>query len=105
MLPESVLRQRAEDGPRLSTALGALWNVRIGGPELAREVRRMVASTRSPAVLDELFEALGRDPFLIAECLARPRLVDRLARQRYAFDRRFPSPFRPPAPRLPARSC
>ena len=89
VLPESLLRQRAEDGPRLSTAVETLWNVHVDGTQLVREVQRMVASTRSPAVLDELFEALGRDPLVIAECLARPRLANRLAQQRYAYDRRF----------------
>jgi hypothetical protein len=29
-------------------------------------------------VLREIFEALGNDPFVIAECLARPVLAERL---------------------------
>ena len=32
----------------------------------------------SPKCCDELFEALGNDPFVIAECLARPILAERL---------------------------
>ena|SRR5438876_10425838 len=35
-------------------------------------------NTRQPEVLQELFEALGNDPFVIAECLARPILAERL---------------------------
>src|SRR5207244_12253441 len=39
---------------------------------------RMAQNTRQPEVLQELFEALGNDPFVIAEYLARPILAERL---------------------------
>src|SRR5881296_2292293 len=42
------------------------------------QMDRMAKHTRQPEVLRELFEALGNDPFLIAECLARPLLTERL---------------------------
>ena len=38
---------------------------------------RMAQHTKQPEVLHELFEALGNDPFVIAECLARPTLAER----------------------------
>ena len=38
---------------------------------------RMARDTKQPEVLRELFEALGNDPFVIAECLARPVLAER----------------------------
>jgi hypothetical protein len=38
----------------------------------------MARNTKRPEVLHELFEALGNDPFVIAECLARPVLSERL---------------------------
>ena len=38
---------------------------------------RMARDTKQPEVLRELFEALGNDPFVIAECLAKPTLVER----------------------------
>ena len=41
----------------------------------------MAQHTRQPEVLRELFEALGNDPFVIAECLARPLLAERLLTQ------------------------
>ena len=41
----------------------------------------MAQHTRQPQVLRELFEALGNDPFVIAECLARPVLAERLLTQ------------------------
>src|SRR4029077_8947523 len=37
----------------------------------------------------ELFAALGDDPFVIAECLARPVLAERLLTELYAHDKRF----------------
>ena len=39
---------------------------------------RMAQHTKQPEVLRELFDALGNDPFVIAECLARPVLAERL---------------------------
>ena len=41
-------------------------------------MERMAQHTKQSEVLRELFEALGNDPFVIAECLARPGLVERL---------------------------
>ena len=38
----------------------------------------MARDTKQPEVLRELFEALGNDPAVIAECLARPILAERL---------------------------
>ena len=39
---------------------------------------RMARHTKQPDVLRELFAALGNDPYVIAECLARPILAERL---------------------------
>jgi hypothetical protein len=39
---------------------------------------RIALDTKQPEVLRELFEALGNDPAVIAECLARPVLTERL---------------------------
>ena len=49
--------------------------------ELQAEMERMAEHTNRPQMLRELFEALGNDPFLIAECLARPILAERPAGQ------------------------
>jgi N-acetylneuraminic acid mutarotase len=49
--------------------------------QLQAEVDRMVTQTRDGRVLGELFDALGRDPFVIAETLAREALVDRPMRE------------------------
>src|SRR5262249_49870230 len=41
------------------------------------EMDRIGRDTRQPDTLREIFAALGKDPFLIAECLARPILAER----------------------------
>lgn len=50
----------------------------ITASELQAEMERMATHTRDPDMLRELFEALGNDPLVIAECLARPILAERL---------------------------
>ncbi len=84
VLPEAALRAKVEDYLRQSRAL-ELWRQRaITADELQAELERMARQTRASAVLDELWAALGRDPFVIAECLARPLLAERLLRLRIA---------------------
>src|SRR5206468_12649582 len=46
---------------------------------LQAEMERMAQHSKQPEVLRELFAALGNDPFVIAECLARPVLAERFA--------------------------
>ena len=41
----------------------------------------MAQHTKQPQLLRELFRALADDPFVIAECLARPVLAQRLLMQ------------------------
>ncbi len=50
---------------------------------------RMATQTKQPDLLKELWAALGNSPYAIAECLARPALADRLARNWYAYNERF----------------
>ncbi len=50
---------------------------------------RMAKHTKQPEVLRELFEALGNDPFVIAECLARPALLERLTSNLDTHDQRI----------------
>src|SRR6266550_1022402 len=51
----------------------------------------MARHTKQPEVLRELFAALGNDPFVIAECLARPALTGRLLTNWYVYDERIHS--------------
>jgi hypothetical protein len=53
-------------------------------------MERMASHTKQPGgVLREIFAALGNDPFVVAECLARPVLAERLLTELYAHDQRF----------------
>src|SRR4029079_11787887 len=50
---------------------------------------RMAKYTKQPAMLRELFDALGNHPFVIAECLARPLLAERLVTDLYTHEKRI----------------
>src|SRR5207244_13600874 len=52
-------------------------------------MERIASHTKQPGVLREIFAALDNDPFVIAECLARPVLAERLLAELYAHDQRF----------------
>src|SRR5436190_13938825 len=58
----------------------------ITAEQLQAEMGRMARDTKQPEVLRELFEALGNDPVVIAECLARPILAARLVADLSAQD-------------------
>ena len=61
-----------------SLVLEDYWQKPITTEQLQAEMDRMARDTKQPEVLRELFEALGNDPAVIAECLARPTLAERL---------------------------
>jgi hypothetical protein len=61
-----------------SLALEDYWQRSITAEQLQAEMNRMVRNTKQSEVLRELFEALENDPAVIAECLARPILAERL---------------------------
>ena len=89
----AVPRHLAENKVRTyllqSVALDIFWHTPVTAEMLWREVERQARDTQMPGTLEELYSALGDDPFLIAECIARPALVDRLSRNFYAFDARM----------------
>jgi N-acetylneuraminic acid mutarotase len=85
-VPPAVLRRRAEDAARQSAALAAWWDDPITPAQLQAELDRMAAASQAPAVLAELFAALGHDAERAAECLARPQLADRRLRAYQAND-------------------
>lgn len=89
VVPGEVFAARAEESLRLSNAIETLWGEPITGEMLQAELNRMAAETRQPEVLRELFAALGNDPALAAEILARPALTERLAHDWYDGDERF----------------
>ena len=71
-MSQAQLEKKVEDYLRNSQALEDYWQRPITAEQLQAEMDRMAQHTKQPEVLRELFEALGNDPFVIAECLARP---------------------------------
>ena len=93
VMSQAQLEKKVEDYLGNSQALEDYWHQPITAEQLQAEMDRMAQHTRQPEMLRELFEALGNDPFVIAECLARPVLTERLIADLSAQDktRRFES--------------
>lgn len=72
------IEKKVEDYLRDSQLLTDQRQRPITPGELQAEMDRMASHTKQPDVLREVFAALGNDPFVIAECVARPILVGRL---------------------------
>ena len=85
-VPRAVLESKVHKYLDETAALKVYWKTALTDEMLQRELERMAAGTRMPERLLELYAALGNDPFLIKECLARSALVDRLTHNFYAFD-------------------
>ena len=79
VMSQAQIEKKVEDYLRNSQALEDYWQRPITADQLQTEMERMASHTKQPEVLRELFEALGNDPFVIAECLARPVLAERFA--------------------------
>jgi N-acetylneuraminic acid mutarotase len=69
-----------------SAALEKQWGTPVTEEMLRKEVQRIASQGRMPDRLLELYAALGNDPFLVEECLARPILVERMTHSFFAFD-------------------
>src|SRR3989440_4750771 len=78
VMSQAQMEKKVADYLRTSQALQDYWQRPITAEQLQAEMDRMASHTKQPEVLRELFEALGNDPFVIAECLARPILAERM---------------------------
>ncbi|MCU0253703.1 MAG: MopE-related protein [Acidobacteria bacterium] len=78
LVSKLALRARVERELEAAAATERSIGRAITSEELQDEVARMIRDSRDPEMLRELFRALKDDPELIAECLARPLVVDRL---------------------------
>ena len=85
-MSQAQLEKKVADYLRNSQALEDYWQRPITADQLQAEMDRMAKHTKQPEVLRELFEALGNDPVIIAECVARPALVERLMAKFYSHD-------------------
>ena len=89
VVSQAQVEKKVADYLRESQALEDYWQRPITAEQLQAEMDRMAKHTKQPEVLRELFEALGNDPFVIAECLARPALAERLLTNWYSYDQRI----------------
>ena len=87
--PRAVIERKIRNALRQTAALEELWVETLSADLLNAELERMVLGSKRPARLREMFRALDDDSLLLRECLARPVLVERLIRERYASEARF----------------
>src|SRR5213080_4596666 len=94
VMSRAQLEKKVADYLRKSQALEDYWQRPITAERLQVEMNRMAKHTKQPEVLRELFAALGNDPFVIAECLAKPLLSERLLVKLSGHDERLQSELR-----------
>src|SRR6266542_1651940 len=85
VMSQAQLEKKVAEYLRESQALEDYWQRPITAEQLQAEMDRMAQRTKQPEVLRELFHARGNDPVVIAECLARPVLAQRLFKSALAF--------------------
>lgn len=98
-----VIEKKVRTYLQQSLALQWWWKTSVTALSLEHEIQRIAANTQLPERLFEVYGALGGDSILIQECLARPVLVDRLARSFFATDQRIHGRARREAEGLRAR--
>ena len=81
VMSQAQIEKKVADYLRNSQVVEDYWQRAISAEQLQAEMDRMAQHTRQPEMLRELFAALGNDPFVIAECLARPMVAERLVRK------------------------
>ena len=89
VLPDWVIQARIERHQQMETALLKLYGVQINADSVQAEIQRMIRASQAPAALSDMIAALDNDPRQVAECLARPLLVERRLRNAHARDRRW----------------
>src|SRR6266496_630867 len=78
VMSRAQLEKKVKDYLRNSQALEEYWQRPITAEQLQGEMEHMATHTKQPTVLRELFDALGNNPFVIAECLARPVFAEQM---------------------------
>ncbi|MBZ5639096.1 MAG: HYR domain-containing protein [Acidobacteriia bacterium] len=82
----NALERKVHTYLKQSAVLARFWRTPVTAEALQKEMERISRSSGMPDRLRKLYAALGNDPFLIQECLARPILVDRLVHNFFAYD-------------------
>ena len=78
VISQTQIERKVEEYLRKSQLVADKRGGPITASELQAEMERTASHTLHPRVLLELFQALDDDPFVIAECLARPIVAERL---------------------------
>ncbi|HET8947914.1 MAG TPA: hypothetical protein VFQ07_13110, partial [Candidatus Polarisedimenticolia bacterium] len=99
-VPREVIEAKVRRSLKLSVALERLWSLPVTAEMLHGEALRIAAQTRMPERLREIQAALGDDAILFEETYARQAIVERLARDAFASDRRLHAEARAEAERL-----
>ncbi|MBX7223275.1 MAG: immunoglobulin domain-containing protein, partial [Blastocatellia bacterium] len=94
IISETEIRQRVEAYLKQSKALETYFGRPVGPEQLQVEMDRWGRESRDPALLRELLAALDDNPAVVAECLARPLVVERAIRELFAFDSRIHGPLK-----------
>jgi hypothetical protein len=79
VMPREAIEKKVEGYLGKSQLVADRRGWPITASELHAEMERMGSHTLHPRVLLELFGALDNDSFVIAECLARPLVAERLS--------------------------
>jgi N-acetylneuraminic acid mutarotase len=87
VMTQGQLERKVADYLRKSQALEECWQQPLTAEQLQAEMDRMAGHTKRPEVLRELFQVLENDPFVIAECLARPVVTEHLMADLSARDK------------------
>jgi N-acetylneuraminic acid mutarotase len=77
-MPREAIESKVRAYLEHSEALETIGHTSVTAAMLEKEMARIAKGSRMPERLRELYAALGNDPVLIAECIARPALVARL---------------------------
>ena len=94
VVPDETIALKVDDALRGAQALEQIWGRSLGRDEIQAELDRMVRESAAPQMLREIFQALGDDPYVIAECLVRTSLVERRLQDLYAWDDKLHAPLR-----------
>lgn len=86
VLPRSLIEKMVREELKKEAALKKVYRVEITPEQVDGEVKRINETTRAPEVLEELKQALGNDPARFARTVAKPLVVDRELRARFAND-------------------
>src|ERR1035437_10007747 len=84
--PPALIERLVREDLRKEGALRKVYGVVITPDLLEAEVQRINTTTRAPDVLAEIKVALGNDAAKFAQAFAKPFLVERLLRDKFAND-------------------